>query len=105
MATSILDLLNVPRALTLEFMATFARFEFALKKSGYARGDDSQVSPKTGTLSRTTWRSWMRPFLRPCWGPVSICSSIHPRNRSWIRDCSAGSIAKELRVRQSATLC
>jgi hypothetical protein len=45
MATSILDLLNVPRALTLEFMATFARFEFALKKSGYARGDDSQVSP------------------------------------------------------------
>jgi hypothetical protein len=45
MATSILDLLNVPRALTLEFMATFSRFEFALKKSGYARGDDSQVSP------------------------------------------------------------
>lgn len=45
MATSILDLLNVPRALTLEFMATFARFEFSLKKSGYARGDNSQVSP------------------------------------------------------------
>jgi hypothetical protein len=45
MATSILDLLNVPKVLTLEFMATFARFEFALKKSGYARGDDSQVSP------------------------------------------------------------
>jgi hypothetical protein len=45
MAISILDLLNVPRALTLEFMATFSRFEFALKKSGYARGDDSQVSP------------------------------------------------------------
>jgi len=45
MAPSILDLLNVPKALTLEFMATFARFEFALKKSGYARGDDSQVTP------------------------------------------------------------
>lgn len=45
MATSILDLMNVPRALTLEFLAIFARFEFALKKSGYARGDDSQVSP------------------------------------------------------------
>jgi hypothetical protein len=44
-ATSILDLLNVPRALTLEFMATFTRFEFALKKSGYARGDESQVTP------------------------------------------------------------
>ena len=45
MPTSILDSLNVPRDLTLEFMATFSRFEFALKKSGYARGDDSQVSP------------------------------------------------------------
>jgi hypothetical protein len=45
MASSILDLLNVPRALTLEFLATFARFEFALKKSGYARGDNSQVLP------------------------------------------------------------
>lgn len=45
MAVSILDLFNVPIALTLEFMATFARFEFALKKSGYARGDNSQVSP------------------------------------------------------------
>jgi hypothetical protein len=45
MASSILDLLNVPRDLTLEFMATFARFEYALKKSGYARGDNSQVSP------------------------------------------------------------
>lgn len=45
MAGSILDLLNVPHALTLEFLATFARFEFALKKSGYARGDNSQVSP------------------------------------------------------------
>jgi hypothetical protein len=45
MASSILDLLNVPRDLTLEFLVTFARFEFALKKSGYARGDNSQVSP------------------------------------------------------------
>lgn len=45
MAASILDLLNVPRELTLEFLATFARFEFALKKAGYAQGDDSKVSP------------------------------------------------------------
>lgn len=45
MATSILDLLNVPRELTLEFLATFARFEFALKKAGYAQGDNSSVSP------------------------------------------------------------
>ncbi len=45
MVASILDLLNVPRALTLEFLATFARFEFALKKAGYVKGDDSRVSP------------------------------------------------------------
>jgi hypothetical protein len=45
LAASILDLLNVPRELTLEFLAAFARFEFALKKSGYAREDDRQVSP------------------------------------------------------------
>jgi len=45
MAISIVDLLNVPRALTLEFMGTFARFEFALKKSGYVRGDANQVMP------------------------------------------------------------
>jgi hypothetical protein len=45
MAASILDLLNIPRELTLEFLATFARFEFALKKAGYAQGDNSSVSP------------------------------------------------------------
>ena len=45
MAASILDLLNVPRELTLEFLATFSRFEFALKKAGYATGDNSKVSP------------------------------------------------------------
>lgn len=45
MAVTILDLLNVPRELTLEFLATFARFEFALKKAGYAQGDDTKVMP------------------------------------------------------------
>jgi hypothetical protein len=38
MAASILDLLNVPHDLTLEFLLTFARFEFALKIAGYALG-------------------------------------------------------------------
>src|SRR6266481_187609 len=51
MATSILDLLHVPKDLTLEFMATFARFEFALKKSGYARGDASQGSADWDTFA------------------------------------------------------
>lgn len=43
MAVSIIDLLNVPPEITLDFLATFARFEFALKKAGYAQGDDSKV--------------------------------------------------------------
>jgi hypothetical protein len=45
MAASILDLLNVPHELTLEFLLTFARFEFAHKKAGYALGDNNKVSP------------------------------------------------------------
>ena len=46
MAASILDLLNVPRELALEFLATFARYEFALKKSGYAHGENVGFGPK-----------------------------------------------------------
>ena len=52
MASSILDLFNVPLELTLEFLATFARFEFALKKVGYAQGDDSKVSPDWDSFAR-----------------------------------------------------
>jgi hypothetical protein len=52
MAASILDLLNVPRELTLEFLASFARFEFALKKAGYAVGDDTKVMPDWDSFAR-----------------------------------------------------
>jgi hypothetical protein len=52
MASSILDLLKVSQALTLEFLATFARFEFALKKAGYVRGDEVQVSPDWDAFAR-----------------------------------------------------
>jgi hypothetical protein len=45
MAGSILDTLNIPRDLTLDFLATFSRFEFALKKAGYVEGDEKKVSP------------------------------------------------------------
>jgi hypothetical protein len=69
MATSILDLLNIPKALTLEFMATFARFEFALKKSGYARGDDSQVSPHWDAFANDVAKldaAVLAPVLNSC---------------------------------------
>ena len=35
----------IDRQLVLDFFLCFSRFEFALKVSGYARGDASQVSP------------------------------------------------------------
>src|SRR6266566_1774402 len=69
MADSILDLLNVPRELTLEFLATFARFEFALKKAGYAQGDDSKVSPDWDSFARDVARldaAVLAPVLNAC---------------------------------------
>ena len=45
MAIKLFDLLNVPRELTLDFLATFARFEYALKRAGYVVGDEGKVSP------------------------------------------------------------
>lgn len=69
MAPSILDLLNVPRELTLEFLATFARFEFALKKAGYAQGDDSKVSPDWDSFARDVAKldaAVLAPVLDAC---------------------------------------
>jgi hypothetical protein len=41
MSPSIFDLLHLPRELTLEFLATFARFEYALKRAGYTNASES----------------------------------------------------------------
>jgi hypothetical protein len=43
MSPSIVDMLNIPRELTLEFLVTFARFEYALKRAGYTNGSESGV--------------------------------------------------------------
>src|SRR5437867_9427946 len=69
MAGSILDLLNVPRELTLEFLATFARFEFALKKAGYAQGDNSKVSPDWDSFARDVAKlsaAVLAPVINAC---------------------------------------
>lgn len=69
MAGSILDLLKFPRELTLEFLATFARFEFALKKAGYAQGDDSKVSPDWDSFARDVAKldaAVLAPVLNTC---------------------------------------
>jgi hypothetical protein len=52
MATDLFDLLNVPRELTLEFLAVFARFEYSLKRAGYAQGDEARVSPDWDSFAR-----------------------------------------------------
>jgi|SRR5215469_1280862 len=69
MANSILHLLNVPRELTLDLLATFARFEFALKKAGYAQGDDSKVSPDWDSFGRDVAKldaALLAPVLNSC---------------------------------------
>lgn len=45
MSRSIIELMHVPPDLTLEFLATFARFEYALKRAGYASGNEQSVQP------------------------------------------------------------
>jgi hypothetical protein len=41
--SSIIDQFHVPRELTIEFLGTFSRFEYALKRSGYLRGDKTRI--------------------------------------------------------------
>jgi hypothetical protein len=37
---AIIDTLGISKELTVEFIGTFARFEYALKRAGYVSGDD-----------------------------------------------------------------
>jgi hypothetical protein len=47
-----LDETKIDRDLVLEFFLRFARFEFALKASGYANGDHSPVDPAWDRFGR-----------------------------------------------------
>lgn len=49
---SIIELLNVPKELTLEFLGVFARFEYALKRAGYVKGNDKYVSADWDRFTR-----------------------------------------------------
>lgn len=69
MAESILKSLNISRDLALEFLATFSRFEFALKKAGYVHGDDTKVVPDWDSFSRDVARfdaATLAPVLGSC---------------------------------------
>jgi len=105
MAASILDLFNVPRELTLEFLATFARFEFALKKASYAQGDNSKVSPDWDTFAKDVAKidaAVLAPLLNGC-----KYLQQHPPQKS--KSCRTvrctGSCGKELRVLRLRMCC
>jgi hypothetical protein len=49
---AIVELFRIPKDLTVEFLGTFARFEYALKRSGYAHGNENQVTPDWDRLGR-----------------------------------------------------
>jgi hypothetical protein len=69
MAGSILDILNIPRELTLDFLATFSRFEFALKKAGYVEGNEKNVSPAWDSFANDVAKlgpTVLTPVLASC---------------------------------------
>jgi hypothetical protein len=50
--TPIIELLLIPQDLTVEFLGTFARLEYALKRAGYVLGDEKRVSADWDRLGR-----------------------------------------------------
>jgi hypothetical protein len=84
-ATEILDLLNVPRELTLRFLAVFSRYEYALKRAGYVQGDESKISADWDTFARDV--STLDPSLI-----VSVLDSCaylrqYPPKKQVLKDC------------------
>jgi hypothetical protein len=53
MPLSIIDSFGIPRELTLEFLATFARFEYALKRAGYLKGDQTRAEANWDQFGKT----------------------------------------------------
>jgi hypothetical protein len=49
---AIIELLHIPRDLTVEFIGVFARFEYALKRAGYVEGDDKRVGAAWDRFAR-----------------------------------------------------
>jgi hypothetical protein len=49
---AIIEQFHIPPELTVEFLGTFARFEYALKRAGYVDGDDKWVSADWDNFGR-----------------------------------------------------
>jgi hypothetical protein len=48
----IIEQFHIPRELTVDFLGTFSRFEYALKRSGYVKGDEKRIDADWDRLGR-----------------------------------------------------
>lgn len=68
MAT-IIEQFHIPKELTVEFMGTFARFEYALKRAGYVEGNEKSVAAawdRFGHDMASVSPEMMKPLLASC---------------------------------------
>jgi hypothetical protein len=66
---AIIDQLHIPRDLTLEFLRTFSRFEYVLKRSGYVRGDEKRIDADWDRLDRqlsSAEPEMLTPIMESC---------------------------------------
>jgi len=49
---TIIEQFHIPKELTVEFLGTFARFEYALKRAGYLEGNEKRVAADWDRFAR-----------------------------------------------------
>jgi len=101
--STIIELFHVPPELTVDFLGTFARFEYALKRAGYATGDDKHVDPDWPRFGRDV-AALPKTTLDPI---VATCAYLqaHPPKKqvllngqlAWkVRGASGGAVIEEI---------
>ena len=50
--TALIEQFQIPKELTIDFLGTFARFEYALKRAGYVTGDEKHASADWDRFAR-----------------------------------------------------
>ncbi len=80
MAT-ILQHLPVPRNLAIEFLAVFARFEYALKASGFVKGNHKRVEADWDTFAKKIARQFRRDATAKLNSAVSYLLTHPPRKQ------------------------
>jgi hypothetical protein len=81
---AIIEQFHIPRELTVEFLGTFARFEYALKRAGYVEGDDKSVAADWDRFGRDV--AAISPEALACM--VASCPYLqdHPPKKQVLRD-------------------